>query len=143
MSQKTEKILQLTDFSVEDHLGATWTLAQFNQANIVLYFYPKDSTPGCTSESKDFAALYSEFTALGWQVVGISKDSLSSHQKFAAKYDLPFPLLADTAQDLCQQFDVLKQKSMFGRTYMGIERSTFIIEKGQIEKDFSGLFKTF
>lgn len=95
----------------------------------VLYFYPKDSTPGCTIESKDFQSLLPHFTALGTQVIGISKDSLSSHQKFSEKQGLTFPLLADTTTEMCQAFGVLKEKSMFGKKYMGIVRSTFFIDE--------------
>jgi peroxiredoxin Q/BCP len=95
---------------------------------MVLYFYPKDMTSGCTQESIDFSNMYSSFKGLGAQVVGISKDSVKSHIKFQEKHELPFELIADESQEICHAFDVMKEKSMYGRKYMGIVRSTFILD---------------
>jgi peroxiredoxin Q/BCP len=94
----------------------------------VLYFYPKDDTSGCTAEACGFRDALPDFAKLKVAVIGISKDSLAKHEKFAAKYELTFPLASDEASDVCEKFGVWKQKSMYGRTYMGIERSTFLID---------------
>lgn len=94
----------------------------------VIYFYPKDSTPGCTTQAQDFQSLLPRFEAAKTKVIGVSKDSLSSHKKFSDKYSLTFPLLADTEKEMCTAYGVLKEKSMFGKKYMGIVRSTFLID---------------
>ena len=92
-----------------------------------VYFYPKDATPGCTTEGQDFAALHTHFTALGAQIVGVSRDSLASHEKFRVKQQFPFELVSDPEEILCRAFDVIKEKHNYGKTYMGIERSTFLL----------------
>ena len=94
----------------------------------VLYFYPKDDTPGCTLEGKDFRDQHAKFKRLGVRVLGVSRDNLASHTRFQGKYDLPFELIADTDEALCRQFDVIKEKNMYGRKVMGIERSTFLVD---------------
>ena len=94
---------------------------------LVLYFYPKDSTPGCTNQALDFQAHLAEFQAAGYTVVGISRDSLKSHANFRAKQGLTFPLLSDADETVCRQFDVIKEKNMYGKKVMGIERSTFVL----------------
>ncbi|MFK7973726.1 MAG: peroxiredoxin [Rickettsiaceae bacterium] len=94
---------------------------------IVLYFYPRDNTPGCTMESKDFNSLYSEFQSLGAEIIGVSKDTVESHENFKNKYELKFPLGSDNEGELCEQYGVWVQKSMFGKKYMGIKRTTFLI----------------
>lgn len=105
--------------------------------NVVLYFYPKDNTPGCTSESKDFAKLYPEFQKANTAVFGISRDSFKSHAKFKAQYDLPFDLVCDHDQVLCHLFDVLWPKNMFGKIVNGIVRSTFLIDtKGVLRQQW-------
>jgi peroxiredoxin Q/BCP len=102
---------------------------------VVLYFYPKDDTPGCTKESCDFRDLNTRFRQAGAVIVGISPDGLSSHQKFAAKFTLPFPLLSDEGSQVATAYGVWKKKSMYGRTYMGIERTTFLIRPdGRVAK---------
>lgn len=112
-------------------------LSDYKGKYIILYFYPKDNTPGCTSEAIDFRDNISKFDKLNAVVLGISKDSSDKHQKFIDKYDLPFDLLVDTEGDLCQEFGVWVQKSMFGKKYMGIERSTFIINpQGKIVEEW-------
>jgi len=95
---------------------------------VVLYFYPKDNTPGCTTESCDFRDSHTSLEKAGAIVLGISRDSLASHKKFADKYSLPFPLLADTEEEVCNAYDVIKMKNMYGKQVRGIERSTFLID---------------
>ena len=95
--------------------------------NIVIYFYPKDSTPGCTKEGEDFRDLYKKFTQSNAVIFGVSRDSVASHEKFKTKYNFPFHLISDESESLCKLFDVIKEKNMYGRKYMGIERSTFLI----------------
>ena len=94
----------------------------------VLYFYPRDDTPGCTIEGKDFRNHHAEFGRSGVRVLGVSRDSLASHTKFQAKYELPFELVSDADEKLCQQFDVIKDKNMYGKKVRGIERSTFLVD---------------
>ena len=101
----------------------------------VLYFYPKDNTPGCTLESCGFNEALDQFSALGAQVVGVSKDSLESHAKFKQRYDLRFPLLSDPKGDLCCAYQVLAEKTMFGKKYFGIERSTFLIDEAGVIRE--------
>ncbi|MEJ2755200.1 MAG: peroxiredoxin, partial [Gammaproteobacteria bacterium] len=96
---------------------------------VVLYFYPKDATPGCTQESQDFRDLYPDFKAERTCIFGVSRDTLSSHEKFKATQELPFELIADTDEALCRLFDVIKPKNMYGKHVMGIERSTFLIDE--------------
>ncbi|HNH24579.1 MAG TPA: peroxiredoxin, partial [Accumulibacter sp.] len=112
------------DFSVPATGGQTFTLSAQRGRVVVLYFYPKDSTPGCTSEAQDFRDLYDQFDAVGAIVVGVSRDSLKSHENFKAKQQLPFALLSDADETLCQRFGVIKQKKMYGKDVRGIERST-------------------
>ncbi|MFA7496110.1 MAG: peroxiredoxin [Acidithiobacillus sp.] len=109
--------------------SASLSLADLHGKIVVLYFYPKDDTPGCTTEGQEFSALYPEFEAAGTEVLGVSRDTVSSHEKFACKFHFPFPLLADTDEALCKSFDVLKEKNMYGRTSIGVERSTFVIDR--------------
>ena len=95
----------------------------------VLYFYPKDNTPGCTTESQDFSRLHAEFLALGCQIYGVSRDSIKSHENFKAKQSMPFELISDPDEVLCNAFDVMKMKNMYGKQVRGVERSTFLIDK--------------
>ena len=105
--------------------------------NVVLYFYPKDSTPGCTTEGQDFAANNLKFKRRNTVVLGISRDSVASHEKFRAKYKFPFDLLSDSDEKACKIFDVIKEKNMYGRKVMGIERSTFLIDdKGKLRQEW-------
>lgn len=106
----------------------------------VLYFYPKDNTPGCTTEAQDFRDLYQEFVDAGCQLIGISRDSLKSHAGFTEKHNLPFPLICDDAESLCQLFGVIKMKNMYGKQVRGIERSTFLIDAdGVLTREWRGL----
>jgi len=104
-----------------------WSLAEHAGHPVVVYFYPKDNTPGCTTEGAAFRDLYPRFRAAGAEVVGVSRDSVKSHQGFKAKMGFPFPLLADPDEALCKRFDVIKMKNMYGKQVRGIERSTFLI----------------
>ncbi len=115
------------DFSLPTSGNQTMTLSNYLGKNIVLYFYPKDDTSGCTLEGQDFTRLHSEFTAHNTLIFGVSRESVKSHDKFCAKYGFTFPLISDETQFLCHLFAVMKEKSMYGKKYMGIERSTFII----------------
>lgn len=103
-------------------------LQQLKGRNVVIYFYPKDSTPGCTSEGQDFRDNYPAFQQLDTEILGVSRDSLKSHENFKAKQGFPFELLSDSEETLCRLFDVIKEKNMYGRKVMGIERSTFLID---------------
>jgi peroxiredoxin Q/BCP len=102
-------------------------LSQLRGRSVVLYFYPRDDTPGCTVEARDFAAANARFLERGACVLGVSRDSLASHGRFRAKYGIPFPLASDAAGALCAQFEVIREKNMYGRKVIGIERSTFLI----------------
>ncbi len=106
----------------------------------VLYFYPKDSTPGCTTEAQDFRDAYQKFVDAGCQVIGISRDSLKSHANFSEKQNLPFPLVSDDDETLCQMFGVIKMKNMYGKQVRGVERSTFLIDAdGTLLREWRGL----
>lgn len=122
--------MPINHFICDTNIQSSTSFKQLMAENrwLVVYFYPKDMTQGCTQESIDFANEYQEFLSHQAQVVGISKDSVSSHIKFQEKYDLPFELIADETQEICQAFDVIKEKSMYGRKYQGIDRSTFILD---------------
>lgn len=118
------------DFSAAMTSGKTFRLSEFRgKQTVVLYFYPKDSTPGCTTEGLDFSATYADFQAKGAEVFGISRDSLKSHENFKAKQGFPFELIADPEEQICQLFDVIKLKNMYGKQVRGIERSTFLIDQ--------------
>lgn len=115
------------DFSLQTDTGETIRLSQFAGKTVVLYFYPKDMTPGCTVEACDFRDSYARFTERNAVILGVSKDSVTDHQKFKEKYALPFPLLADVDGKVCEAFGVWQEKALYGRTYMGIARTTFVI----------------
>jgi len=119
---------KVPEFSLPMTGGGTWSLKDAAGQKLVLYFYPRDLTSGCTRESQDFRDLAAAFRKAKTQIVGVSRDSLASHEKFAAKESLPFPLLADTEEKVCRLFDVIKQKSLYGRKYLGVERSTFLLD---------------
>ena len=115
------------DFTLPRDGGDPVTLSDLKGAPVVLYFYPRDNTPGCTTEAQDFTALMDDFTAAGAHVFGISKDSLTKHRNFAAKKDLTVPLLSDADSDVCERYGVWVEKNMYGKTHMGIQRATFLI----------------
>ena len=127
--------IKAPNFTLLDKNGNTVSLSDFLGKKVVLYFYPKDNTPGCTRQACAFAALYNEFEKKGVQVIGVSKDSVASHIKFAEKYNLPFILLSDPELDAIQKYDVWQEKKMCGKVGMGVVRTTFIIdEQGNIAK---------
>ena len=128
---------KVPEFSVADDEGNTISSKSLKGQKYVLYFYPKDNTPGCTRESCDFRDAHAKFLRRGVKVFGVSPDSAKSHVKFKDKFELPFPLLVDEDQSMSKAFGVWKQKSMFGHKYMGVERTTFIIdEQGRIADIF-------
>lgn len=117
------------DFTLESDQGGTVSLKDLRGAPVVIYFYPKDDTPGCTKESCDFRDQYTSFREKNIHVFGISCDDIASHQKFSNKFSLPFPLLSDPDTSVSTAYGVYKEKSMYGRKFMGIERTTFVIDK--------------
>lgn len=122
-------------FTLEDQNGKTHSLKDYKGKKVLLYFYPKDDTPGCTTQACNFRDGYADFKKSGLVILGVSKDSVASHQKFANKYDLPFPLLADVDTKVAQAYGVWQQKKLYGREYMGMVRSSFLIdENGKIAK---------
>jgi peroxiredoxin Q/BCP len=123
------------DFSANNQNGKTLTLGDFKGKKLVLYFYPKDDTPGCTAEACSLRDHYQTFLAQGYAILGVSPDNEAKHQKFIAKYDLPFDLLADTDHAVAEAYGVWVEKSMYGRQYMGIARTTFVIDENGIMAD--------
>jgi len=128
------------DFSLPSTGGSMFRLSQLRGKNLVLYFYPKDNTPGCTTEGVQFRDLYKEFKKAGCEVFGISRDSVKSHQGFKAKLKFPFELLSDADEQVCSQFGVMKQKNMYGKKVRGIERSTFVVDAtGVLAREWRGV----
>jgi peroxiredoxin Q/BCP len=128
------------DFTLPATSNLTFVLSTFRGKPLVIFFYPKDNTPGCTTEVQQFRDLYPDFIKSGCEVVGISRDSIKSHENFKAKFTLPFALLSDADETVCNIFGVMKQKMMYGKQVRGIERSTFVIDsKGNICKEWRGL----
>ncbi|PUA38355.1 thioredoxin-dependent thiol peroxidase [Paenibacillus elgii] len=128
------------DFTLTAGSGETVTLSQFRGKHVVLYFYPKDMTPTCTEESCQFRDYNGQFKALHTEVIGISPDDLKSHVKFATKHELPFLLLSDPDHEVCELFGVWQLKKMYGREYMGVVRSTFVIDpKGKLVREWRGV----
>ncbi len=119
----------VTDFQLPATTGKTFQLSDFLGKNVILYFYPKDATPGCTTQGMQFRDAYPEFQALDTEIFGISRDSLKSHENFKTKFSFPFELLSDSEELACAQFSVMKMKNMYGKQVRGIERSTFVIDK--------------
>ena len=115
----------------------TLKLADFKGKKLVIYFYPRDNTPGCTTEGQDFRDNYAKFKRAKTVVLGVSRDSIKSHENFKAKQEFPFELLSDKEEELCNIFDVIKEKTLYGKKHMGIERSTFLIdEKGVLKQEW-------
>ncbi len=132
--------LAVPDFSAEMTGGQPFRLSEHQGKTLVLYFYPKDNTPGCTTESLQFRDLHERFRKAGAEVFGISRDSLRSHEGFKAKLGLPFELISDADEAMCTMFDVIVMKSMYGKKVRGIERSTFVIDAaGKIVKEWRGV----
>jgi thioredoxin-dependent peroxiredoxin len=131
---------EVPQFEVQSTGGEPLVSRSLKGRNLVLYFYPKDSTPGCTLEGQDFARLYSKFKKAKTEVVGVSRDTLKSHDKFREKMKFPFQLASDEDENLCALFDVIKMKNMYGRQVRGIVRSTFVIDsKGVLRKEWRGV----
>jgi peroxiredoxin Q/BCP len=127
---------QAPQFTLEGTSG-TWSLADNERSALVLYFYPRDNTSGCTQEGIDFAALHAQFKKAKALIFGISPDSVASHEKFKKKLSFPFDLLSDPDKKVCKLYDVYKEKSMYGRKYLGVERSTFVIDsKGVLRHEW-------
>ncbi|CAH1385183.1 peroxiredoxin [Candidatus Nitrotoga sp. M5] len=122
----------IADFELAATGGVTFKLSATRGKSLVIYFYPKDNTPGCTTESQQFRDLYEDFKKADCEVVGISRDNIESHEKFKAKFNLPFALLADSEETVCEQFGVIKLKNLYGKQVRGIERSTFVLDKDNI-----------
>ena len=123
------------DFTAKDQNGKTVSLADFKGKTVILYFYPKDDTPGCTAEACDFRDNYQSLLSKGFEVIGVSTDGEKSHKKFETKYSLPFPLIADEDKNIVEAYGVWGEKSMYGKTYMGTTRKTFIIDAdGNLKK---------
>lgn len=123
------------DFQMPDHTGKIHSLSDYKGRKLILYFYPKDDTPGCTKQACGFNENLQELNELNVDVLGVSKDSAEKHKKFIEKYGLEFPLIPDEDKELCRGYGVWKEKNMYGKKVMGIERSTFLIdEQGRIEK---------
>lgn len=128
------------DFSLPASGGHDVSLSGLRGRKVVMYFYPKDNTPGCTQEGQDFRDLYGEFQAGGTEVLGISRDSVRAHEHFKAKYEFPFALLSDADEEVCKLFDVIKEKKLYGKTHMGVERSTFLIDgEGVLREAWRGV----
>jgi peroxiredoxin Q/BCP len=128
------------DFSLPATSGSTFNLAAQAGKVVVIYFYPKDSTPGCTTEGQNFRDLHAEFVAANTVILGISRDSLKSHENFKAKQELPFELGSDADETVCNLFSVMKMKNMYGKQVRGIERSTFVIDRdGVLRREWRGV----
>ncbi|RTE65676.1 peroxiredoxin [Amphritea opalescens] len=127
----------VTDFTAVATSDTTVTLSELKGSNVVIYFYPKDSTPGCTTEGQDFRDLYDQFQEANTQIFGVSRDGMRAHENFKAKQAFPFELISDPDETLCQLFDVIKLKKLYGKEHMGIERSTFLIDaEGVLRKEW-------
>ena len=128
---------KVQDFSLPSTAGTDFRLSDLINGAVVLYFYPKDATSGCTTEAQEYRDLHARFRRAGAQVFGVSRDSIASHVKFRAAQELPFHLLSDADEKVCKQFDVIREKSLYGRKYLGIERSTFLIDgSGKLRREW-------
>ena len=135
MNKVLKEGINAPDFDGICDSGKTLKLSSLKGHNVILYFYPKDDTPGCTKESCEFGDNYQELLEKDTIIIGVSRDNVASHEKFKHKYDLPFTLVSDEPGTICESYGVWKEKKNYGKTYMGIERSTFLIDKeGQIKK---------
>ena len=132
--------IQIDNFALPSTDGTSFTFSEQRGKNVVVYFYPKDDTSGCTIEGQEFTALYDYFKRANAVVVGVSRDDMQSHDKFKTKFGFPFELLADTDEKVCEQFGVMKLKNMYGKQVRGVERSTFVFNtQGQLAKAWRGL----
>ena len=125
------------NFSLPATGDKSLSLSDFEGKNLIIYFYPKDNTPGCTLEGQDFRDKHADFQAAGTEILGVSRDSIKSHENFKAKQNFPFDLLSDSDEELCRLFDVIHEKNMYGRKVMGVVRSTFLIDgKGILQREW-------
>ncbi|MGY8832253.1 MAG: peroxiredoxin [Pseudomonadales bacterium] len=130
----------VADFQAEATSGQTVKLSALKGQQVVIYFYPKDSTPGCTTEGQGFRDQYSAFQAANTLIFGVSRDSLKSHENFKCKQEFPFELISDKDEAVCQLFDVIKLKKLYGKEYLGVDRSTFLIDKeGVLRQEWRGV----
>ncbi|WPP47638.1 peroxiredoxin [Pseudomonas sp. AN-1] len=130
----------VADFQVQATSGQQVVLSALRGKQVVLYFYPKDSTPGCTTEGQNFRDRHAEFATAGTLVFGVSRDGLRSHENFKCKQEFPFELISDADEQLCQLFEVIKPKKLYGKEYLGIERSTFLIDRdGVLRQEWRGV----
>lgn len=130
----------VTDFQLPGTGSKTFSLSELAGHNLVIYFYPKDNTPGCTTEGENFRDHYATFKSLNCEIFGISRDSIKSHENFKEKMKFPFELLSDTEEVVCKLFDVIKMKDMYGKQVRGIERSTFVVDaQGNLRKEWRGV----
>lgn len=130
----------VADFTLPATGGTDFTLYPIHSKALAIYFYPKDNTPGCTTEAQQFRDLYPQFRQVGCEIVGISRDSIKSHEDFKTRFSLPFALLSDAAETACGIFGVIRQKKLYGKDVRGIERSTFVLDgEGVIRKEWRGL----
>jgi len=130
----------ITDLELPSTSNKTFMLSKLESRLLVMYFYPKDSTPGCTTEAQEFRDLYPDFQKAGCEIVGVSRDSIRSHENFKAKQNLPFELVSDADEQLCSLFSVIKDKKLYGKAVRGIERSTFIVERdGSMIREWRGV----
>ena len=127
-----EKGTKAPEFSLPDENGEIRNLSDYKGKKLILYFYPRDNTPGCTKQACGFGELYPQFGEKGVEIIGISKDSVASHKKFKEKYSLPFTILSDTELQIIQAYDVWKEKKLYGKTSMGIVRTTYLIDENGI-----------
>ena len=130
----------IPDFTLPSTSGKTFILSEQHGKNLIIYFYPKDSTPGCTTQGQQFRDHYQDFQKTNTEIVGISRDSLKSHENFKAKFEFPFELLSDSEELACNLFNVIKMKKMYGKEVRGIERSTFVINpNGELVREWRGV----
>ncbi|WP_456023261.1 peroxiredoxin [Pseudomonas protegens] len=130
----------VADFAAPATSGQTVSLSALKGKQVVIYFYPKDSTPGCTTEGQGFRDQYAAFQAANTEIFGISRDSLKSHENFKCKQEFPFELISDKDEAVCQLFDVIKLKKLYGKEYLGVDRSTFLIDKdGVLRQEWRGV----
>lgn len=128
------------EFALPATGGGELSLNDLRGKTVVLYFYPRDNTPGCTREGQDFRDRYEDFRAAGAEVIGVSRDSVRKHENFKAKHEFPFPLLADEDETACRAYGVLKEKKLYGKAHIGIERSTFLIDaEGVLRREWRGV----
>jgi peroxiredoxin Q/BCP len=132
MQNKTELNQTVPDFELPATSGINFKLSNYLGKNVIIYFYPKDNTPGCTTQGMQFRDHYEKFKDLNTEIFGVSRDSIKSHENFKAKFTFPFELLADTEELACAMFGVIKMKNMYGKQVRGVERSTFIIDKNGV-----------